>query len=111
MNERQKESAPIGPTTSRWGLALMKRFAATTSPGRYLLHPVVAPLDAPAVAISPGTQVTPQDVAQFNSLWMNTDATLWRRGFYEGAMKNRQAWIAWAWLAQTTVSAPSGRVK
>jgi hypothetical protein len=61
-----------------------------------------AALDAARVEISPGTQVTQHDIEQFHTKWMDTDGTLWRLGFYENAMKNRQAWAVWGIFEDAT---------
>jgi hypothetical protein len=49
--------------------------------------------DAAIVDISPVTQVSAQDIAQFDARWMGTDR-LQRLADYEYWLKNRQAWIA-----------------
>jgi len=54
----------------------------------------------PIVNISPGTQVSAQDVAQFDARWMGADLQK-RLDDYNLFLKNRQAWIAWG-VADTT---------
>lgn len=73
--------------------ALLKRVAPDRPWDRSLFKSAAAV--ASLVDISAGTEVTVQDIDQFNTTWMSAADTAWRLGFYESAMKNRQAWIAW----------------
>jgi hypothetical protein len=50
--------------------------------------------DDPIISISPGAQVTAQDIAQFDARWMGA-ARLQRLADYDWELKNRRAYIAW----------------
>lgn len=47
------------------------------------------------VTLSPGPQVTAEDIAQFDTRWMKAADLQQRLGEYRASLKNRQAWIAW----------------
>lgn len=49
----------------------------------------------PIVTLSSGSEVTEQDIAQFDARWMGEAERMKRLAEYETRLKNRQAWIAW----------------
>src|SRR5438093_3326309 len=77
-----KDYSRVG--ASRFGLAMMLGV---------LFFGIISSAAAAPVELSPGTDVTANDIAQFNALWMGAAEA--RRETYAGYMKNRQAWAAW----------------
>ena len=60
------------------------------------LGPITVTVNLPAiVTLSPGSQVTAQDIAQFDARWMSEGDRNKRLGEYEAALMDRRAWIAW----------------
>jgi hypothetical protein len=94
MHDAQNGADQINQPMGKWS-AQIRRFAPETAFARSLFKSAITALAAPLVDISPGTQVTPHDIEQFNATWMSPDNTSGRLGLYDSAMKNRQAWIAW----------------
>src|SRR5262245_13190458 len=83
-------SAEVHPeVTTDYPLTLML-------PGGFkTLGPIRVTVNIPSVTLSPGPEVTPQDIAQFDARWM-TDADLTARLVeYEYRLKNR--WLSVAW--------------
>ena len=64
--------------------------------GFQTLGPITVTVNGSGIVnLSPGSQVTAHDIAQFNTRWMNAGDLAKRLSEYEYWLKNRQPWIAW----------------